>query len=157
MKLKLLRRGLALAASGFLLLASPALRAHEGEDGERMLERMKGELALSDDQFDKVKTEANLDRDLSKPLAERIVLDMDSLKVLLDKKASDADLKPVIAKIKDDRAAMDAQRDAHMDALQQILTPLQQAKAILLMRGRMAQDRAAGDGPGSEKAKDAKP
>jgi hypothetical protein len=151
---KFARRGLVSAGIAALLLAAPASRlraddaastapaapaaddkgADNGDKMEgKMLEHMTKALDLTDDEVAKVKAEGESNRAAMKPLRDKVKLDMDSLKVLVDKKASDSDLSAAIATFKTDRKAVEAQQSAHMDALQAILTPMQQAKGIFMM------------------------
>ena len=146
MNTKILRKGLALACLG-LLLAAPALRADDGKDGggpdgqAKMLERMKKDLDLSDSQADQLKAEDASDWVEVKTLRDKLALDVDSLKLLVDKKAGDDELIPAIAVVKSDRQAMDQQRSKHMDAMQAILNPTQQAKGIVKMAEHMKHDK----------------
>ncbi|HXB98378.1 MAG TPA: hypothetical protein VNZ54_10005 [bacterium] len=154
-----LRKGLVYAGLGILLLAAPTLRADDGKDGmdgkggpeaqARMLDRMKADLDLSDGQVAKVKAEDTDDMAAGAMLRDKMMLDVDKLRVLVDKKADADDLNAAIAVVKGDKANLDAQKAKHMDAMQEILTPLQQAKGILMMVERMKHEKgpdAAKDG-----------
>jgi Spy/CpxP family protein refolding chaperone len=124
----------ALAGLGLLLLAAPALHAH-GDDamGKDWLEHMKKDLQLSDTQYSQVKDEVKADKDACKTQQDKMALDVDTLKVLVDKKASDDELTPAIATLKADYKDKQAQMATHMEAMQAILTPLQQAKEVIKM------------------------
>jgi Spy/CpxP family protein refolding chaperone len=148
-----LRKGLALACLG-LLLAAPALRADDSPDGKggpeaqgKMLDHMKKDLDLSDSQADQIKAENAADWVQVKTLRDKMKLDVDSLKVLVDRKAADDELVPAIGAVKADRQAMDEQKAKHMDAMQAILNPTQQAKGILMMMEHMKHDKGPDGGP----------
>ena len=137
------RHGIILTGLGLLLLAAPGLRSDDGKDGKDgkdcwMLERMTKELGLSTDQVAKVKD----------PLKDKLKLDVDSLKVLIDKKADDGDLKPAIAGIKADLLALEGQKANHLDSLAQILTSTQQAKGIVMMCEEMKHGKGPHGKPG---------
>ncbi len=142
-----LRKGLAFACLG-LLLAAPALRADDGKDGKggpeaqaAMIDKMKADLDLSDAQVAKVKAENADDLAAGKTLHAKMLLNVDKLRLLVDNKAGADELNAAIAAVKGNKADLDAQKAKHMDALQDLLTPLQQAKAILMMVGRMERDK----------------
>jgi Spy/CpxP family protein refolding chaperone len=157
MTMEWIRRILVSAALCLLFLATPTLRADDtaptGDKGgkmhDRMMNHMKEALGLSDDQVSKLKDENKANREASKPLREKMTLDKDNLKLLVDKKASDDDLKAAIASLKEDRKAMQALNQKHMDAMQEILTPMQQAKAIFMMHGHRG--HGWGHGAGMDK------
>ena len=140
------KRGLALAGLGLMIFAAPALRAHEGMDGmkgmkgmddAKMLEHMKVELSLNDHQAAQVKAEYATDGEACKLLRDKMELDVAKLKVMVDKKAGNDELKPVIVMIRADQRALEAQKEKHIDAMQEILEPKQQAKAIFMMQEHM--------------------
>jgi hypothetical protein len=134
MNFKFPGRPWAVAGLGLMLLAAPALHAHDGDTmGKEMLQHMKKDLKLSEGQYSQVKDEYKANLDACKALQDKMTLDVDTLKVLVDKKASDDDLTPAIATLKADHKAMQAQMADHMDAIQAILTPGQQAKEIIKM------------------------
>ncbi|HTB34061.1 MAG TPA: hypothetical protein VK842_04310 [bacterium] len=139
MNTKFLTKSVAFACLG-LLLSAPALRADEGKDGKggpeaqaRMLDKMKVDLDLTDSQVSKVKAENADDMAAEKMLRDKMMLNVDKLRLLVDNKAGADELNASIAMIKGNKADMDAQKAKHMDAMQEILTPMQQAKGILMM------------------------
>ena len=98
---------------------------------------MKKELGLSDDQAKKFEEVAKAGREAEKALMDKAKLDLDSLRLLVDKKAADGDLTAQIEKLKADKQAIEAQRQKDMDAKAAILSPMQQAKAAIMMADRM--------------------
>ena len=146
MVVKFAQKGLVLAGLGLLLLAAP-LRAEDGKecwDGRggqepeaQMLHRMKKELKLTSDQVDQVKQTDKADEATCKPFRDKLKLDVDSLRVLVDKKASDADLKTAIALIRDDVKAVKDSKSKHFDGIFDILTPSQQAKEVFIISKHM--------------------
>jgi hypothetical protein len=152
------RHGIILTGLGLLLLAAPGLRSDDGKgwdgkdgkDGKDcwMLERMTKELGLSTDQVAKVKDLDKADKKACDPLKDKLKLDVDSLKVLIDKKADDGDLKPAIAGIKADLLALEGQKANHLDSLAQILTSTQQAKGIVMMCEEMKHGKGPHGKPG---------
>jgi len=152
---------MAIAALGVAttIWGSPLLNAGEaGKDGGQGWgkgrgEHMKKELGLSDDQAEKFKAAQKAQMDAMKPLQEKQKLDIDSLRVLVDKKAADKDLSAAIAAIKADHQAIEEQQKKHREAMAQLLTPLQQAKAVLMMgdmgerwAGKMGHGKGMGKG-----------
>jgi Spy/CpxP family protein refolding chaperone len=122
-----------------------------GKQGESMIEEMKKDLGLSAAQAGQLKAELKADRAVCKPLEAKMTLDVDRLKVLVDKKAADGDLKPVIAEVVADHQALQAQMSAHWGAMQAILTPTQQAKEALHLHARMQHGMKAMHGEKDDK------
>jgi Spy/CpxP family protein refolding chaperone len=139
-KLRIAMTAIGLAA---IISAAPGLRAddadkggeHKGWGGHE--EMMKKELGLSDDQEAKMKALDKAGAEAMKPLMDKAKLDVDSLRVLVDKKASDDQLKAAVDGLKADKKAMDDERQKQMDDKAAILTPLQVAKAAIAMADRM--------------------
>ena len=150
MKSKFLKRCLVSAGLSALLLGAPTLRSDEGKDGgqweTKMLDHMNEKLELNAGQLEKVKAESKSNREAAKAIREKLTLDMDSLKVLVDKKAGDAELKAAIALVKADHKAQAEQMAKHMEAMAAILTPLQQAKGLFMMREGMERRGMGGEG-----------
>jgi Spy/CpxP family protein refolding chaperone len=122
---------------------TPLLNAHDADKdngkeehgawGKERGEHMKKELGLSDEQAEKFKAARKAQMEAMKPLREKQKLDIDSLRVLVDKKASDKDLSAAIESIKADHKAIEEQEKKHREAMAALLTPMQQAKFILSM------------------------
>jgi len=147
MNTKLLRKSLALACLG-LMLGAPALRAHDGKDGKggpeaqaKMIDKMKADLDLTDGQVAKVKEECIGDEAAEKMLRDKMMLNVDRLRLLVDKKAGADELTAAITLVKDNKTDLEAQKAKHMDAMQEILTPMQQAKGILMMVDLMEHEK----------------
>jgi Spy/CpxP family protein refolding chaperone len=139
-KLRIAITAIGLAA---VIGSSHSLRADDADKGGDHKawggreEMMKKELGLSDDQVAKMKELDKANAEAMKPLMEKAKLDVDSLRVLVDKKASDSDLKAAVEGLKADKKAMDEERQKEMDAKEAILNPLQVAKAAISMADRM--------------------
>jgi Spy/CpxP family protein refolding chaperone len=156
---------IAIAALGLATAfwGTPLLNAHDadkdgGKDagkeehggwGKERGEHMKKELGLTDEQAEKFKAARKAQMETMKPLMEKQKLDIDSLRVLVDKKASDKDLSAAIEGIKADHKAIEEQQKKHREAMAALLTPMQQAKFILSM-GAMG-ERMMGGGMGMHK------
>lgn len=125
-------------AAGILLLGTMPLHADKamkkgmGEKG-KMMSQMKDDLGLTDDQAAKMKAIHKENHEATKALRNKVDADLANLKVLVDKKASDTELSALIATLKSDHEALQAAEKKHRDAMQQILTPLQQAKMVIQM------------------------
>jgi Spy/CpxP family protein refolding chaperone len=98
---------------------------------------LKEKLGLTDEQVAKFKDARKADREAMKPLMEKMKTDVDSLRVLVDKKASDKDLSAQLDVLKADKEAVDEQRKKQMDAMAADLTPLQKAKFVINMADHM--------------------
>ena len=147
-KLRIMIAALSVATA---IAGTPRLNAHEmdkGKDGgheegkgegrgDRMGGRLKEELGLTDAQADKLKAARKDQMEAMKALMEKQKLDVDSLRLLVDKKASDAELTKAIATVKADHEALQAQEKKQREAMAALLTPIQQAKMIIQMSERM--------------------
>ncbi len=133
------RKLFAILGLGAMLLGAPALRAdhHEGKSEGDMIPGMKEKMGMSDAQMEKVKAARKAHMEAMKPLREKMKADMDTLKGLVDKKGSDAKLKTSISAVKEDYKAIQDQQKKHHEAMQEFMTPMQQAKAILMMGEHM--------------------
>jgi Spy/CpxP family protein refolding chaperone len=143
---------MAMTALGLVALISGAPRLHaddtdkggkeasqEGKAWGHGHEGMKEELGLSDDQAKQLKEAREANEKVMKPLMEKLKLDLDSLRVLVDKKAADADLKSALDGLKADHKAMEEQRAKQMEGMALLLTPMQQAKWAVSMADHMMQ------------------
>jgi Spy/CpxP family protein refolding chaperone len=152
---KTFRRTVVSAGLGVLVLGLATLHAEksmEGDDAnggmdgrakmaDHMKEHFKKALGLSDDQAKKVEELNKSDRESGKLLKDKVGADLANLKVLVDQKAGDAELKTAIESLKKDHMAEQDARMKHMEAMQAILTPMQQAKAAIMMSERMGHGR----------------
>jgi len=98
---------------------------------------LKEKLGLTDEQAAKFKDARKANREAMQPLMEKMKTDVDSLRVLVDKKASDKDLSAQLDTLKADKQAVDDQQKKQMDAMAAILTPLQKAKFVINMADHM--------------------
>ncbi len=121
----------------------PAMQGDQGKDadgGKDRIEHMKDKLGLTDDQAAKIKEAFMKQKEAIKPLRDQEKIDMDTLQQKVDSKASDADIKALLDKLKaDHKLVMDTQ-ERSMDKIRTILNPTQQAQMVLMMmRGPMGQ------------------
>ena len=119
------------------LSADMGMKGHGDMMGGKMMEHMMKKLELTDDQAKQMKALHKADQDANKALMDKMETDIASLKALLKKKASDADLSALISTLKDDHKAMQEAMQANHEAMMQILTPVQQAKMVLHMHEHM--------------------
>jgi Spy/CpxP family protein refolding chaperone len=103
-----------------------------GHDG-----MMKEKLGLTDEQVAKFKDARKANREAMQPLMEKMKTDVDSLRVLVDKKASDKDLSAQLDALKADKQAVEDQQKKQMEDMAAVLTPLQKAKFVISMADRM--------------------
>jgi Spy/CpxP family protein refolding chaperone len=138
MKTMILSRSLAIAALG-LLLAGP-LRAndmhYDGMD-EASMDRSFNGLDLSSEQKTKLRDARRENRDAMKSIWDRKEDHLKALKEEVDRKASDSEIEATLKELKDDKEAMESQRDKFHDKLEDILTPTQKAKWVLAVMGKM--------------------
>jgi Spy/CpxP family protein refolding chaperone len=151
---------IAMTAIGLAAIISGAPRLHaddmdksakpEGHEGwgEGRGGRMKEELGLTDDQAKKMKEAHEADEKAMKPLMEKLKLDIDSLRLLVDKKAGDSDLKASLDTLKADHKAVEEQRGKQMEAMGAMLTPMQEAKMAVSMADRMMKGGMMGEHEG---------
>lgn len=139
-------------AAALLLPGALAVRAHahdgdedeqsehqgppEGGMREKMADRMKEKLGLSDDQATKLKDAMKAHGEASKPIMEKVKAGMEKLRDQVKSKAADADIKATLADLKTQRAAMQAEESKFHDSLAGFLTPTQQAKMLIGMMAR---------------------
>jgi Spy/CpxP family protein refolding chaperone len=150
-----------------LLFSSPLLRADEGggDKGQPPMamggegeghpggphgDMMKKKLELSDEQEKKMKEEHKANEAVIKPLREKIKIDVDTLRLLVDKKASDSELSKALDELQADRKALQAQQEKHISDLRAILNPMQQAKMAVSMAGMMEHGMMGGRMEGHE-------
>jgi len=124
--------------------------------------RMKEKLGLTDDQAAKVKELFKRLGEETKPLREQAKIDMDTLRLKVDSKAPDSEIKKILEALTLDRKKMEEGRKKLQDQLALILTPTQRAKMIMrleerggkMMKGMGGRRMGGGGGPEGEKAKD---
>jgi Spy/CpxP family protein refolding chaperone len=102
------------------------------------IEKMKEDLGLSDDQVTQIQKLFSEQMGSIKPLRDQLKTDMETLQQKMDSMAKDPEVKEVLEKFKSDRKILEEAQAKLMDRLSAILTPTQEAKAILEMdkRGR---------------------
>jgi Spy/CpxP family protein refolding chaperone len=108
----------------------------EGAMGMGRLDKMKEKLGLTDSQAAKVKDLFKQQRESNKPLRDQMKIDMDTLQQKVDAKASDSELKDLLDKLQKDRESVESARKKMVDGMRDILTPTQQAKMVLSMKGK---------------------
>ncbi len=149
-------RYVSMAAIAAVIAVGPAVADMKGgRDGDGkggpMMKRMAKKLELSQTQQDQVK-KLNEGRGPSmKPLREKMRDQMKQLRALVEKKASDGEISPVLAQVKQSHAAIRAAEEKHHEAMAAVLTPTQQAKMALWM-GHQARERW-GKGKGKGKGR----
>ena len=70
-----------------------------------------------------------------KPLREQLRIQLDELRLLVDKKAGDAQLTAKLDELKKTRKTLDDNREKFMERMAAILTPEQKARLVLRMEG----------------------
>jgi Spy/CpxP family protein refolding chaperone len=161
---------LALGLGAALLFSAPPLRADEAGDkgqppkdapglaeqgehpGGQHGDMMKKKLDLSDEQDQKMKEAHKANQAAMKPLKEKLKIDVDTLRLLVDKKASDSELSKALDELHKDRLAMQALQEKHIAELKAILNPMQQAKLAVSMAGMIEHGMMGGmmEGHGHE-------
>jgi|GEM_PF-3036537 len=104
--------------------------------GEFMINRMKKEMNLTDEQITKVTLLFTSFRSYMLPLIKTNVKDMMDLRDKLFIGATDADIRPFLSSVNADNAKIAEAQKNFRDSLDAILTPIQQAK-LLVMRDEM--------------------
>ncbi len=107
-----------------------------GMMGGGRLEKMKEKLGLADGQVSQLKGLFKSQGKTMKPLRDQLKIDMDTLQQKVDQKASDGDLRKLLDKLDAESREMQAGREKMKAQLRSILTPTQQAKFVLGMRGK---------------------
>ena len=139
---KTVRSAMILKSAAIMLFAAAPLSAHmgtkdQGVMGEKMMDHMMEKLDLTDAQAKQMKALHKTEKEANKALMDKMEVDIAKLKVLLKKKAPDADLSALISNLKDGHKAMQGAMLANHEAMMEILTPVQQAKMILQMHEHM--------------------
>jgi Spy/CpxP family protein refolding chaperone len=146
--MKSLCRLTAVLFSAVLLLGASALRAGDAPEGAKgkgdregkRIEMLKAKLDLSDSQVAQLKEAFKGQKEAGKALRDKVKADQANLAVLVDKKASDDQLKAALKELSADRKAMMEQGAKAKEAMEAILTPMQQAK----MAGMMGERKGKG-------------
>lgn len=138
--MQIMKRIVSALFAGMLLLAAPAMHADDkkGHDPHAQWDRfdmLKKRLGLTADQVSQWKDAEKGDREQGKLLKDKTKADEASLAVLVDEKASDDDLKAGLDLLEKDHQAMQASREKKIGTLKGILTPMQQAKLVMMMGG----------------------
>jgi Spy/CpxP family protein refolding chaperone len=142
MNFKIARRALALgflaalALPGIRLSAEMNMKDHGGMD-KKMMDRMMKKLDLSDSQAKQMKALHKEQRTENEELCGKMDANLASLKVLIEKKASDAELTALVSTLQDEYKAMHMAQHENCEAMLKILTPLQQAKMLVNMHEAM--------------------
>jgi Spy/CpxP family protein refolding chaperone len=140
-------KGALLALVAGALLAAPALRAddkpaqaeqkgHSWRGHGDKFDGMKQWLGLTDDQVAQWKKVETGQREAGKLLRDKLKAEQAQLAVLVDEKASDGKLTEALKALEADGKAMREQGQKQREAIQAILTPLQQAKLVLARQGK---------------------
>jgi Spy/CpxP family protein refolding chaperone len=95
----------------------------------------KEKIGLTDDQVTKLKDLMKNQREETKTLADQMRVDMDTLKLKIDSKASDDTIKSLLDNLSAEKKKLQAKREDFINQAKQILTPTQQAKFLLAMKG----------------------
>lgn len=117
------------------------------EMGEKMEERIKEKLGLTDDQAAKFKDARKAHGEATKPLHRKMRDGIAKLGDQLQDKASDGDIKATLDSLKSVRQAMSAEEEKFHDSLASFLTPTQQAKLVMGMAQHMHERMMGPNGP----------
>ncbi|HTB21972.1 MAG TPA: hypothetical protein VK914_04640 [bacterium] len=126
---------------GTLLLAAPSLRADDGMDQGHAhghwdkFKMLQKQLGLTDDQVSQWKAAEKDQGEKAKLLADRTKADLDQLAVLVDEKASDEELKAGLKALEADHKEKMSRDEKKIETMKGILTPMQQAKLVVMMFG----------------------
>lgn len=126
---------------GTLLFAAPGLRADDGMDRAPMhghwdkFKMLQKKLDLTDDQVSQWKAAEKGQGEKAKLLGDKTKADFAELAVLVDEKASDEDIKAGLKSLESDRKEKMAVEAKKIETMKEILTPMQQAKLVLMMFG----------------------
>jgi hypothetical protein len=96
---------------------------------------LKKKLDLSDDQVSQWRDAEKGQMEKTKLLRDKTKADLAELAVLVDEKASEGDLKAGLEALTADHKEMKAREEKQMETLRGILTPMQQAKLVVMKFG----------------------
>jgi Spy/CpxP family protein refolding chaperone len=139
---------------GTLLLAAPAMHADDRMDRGQghghwdKFDMLKKQLGLTDEQVSQWKESEKGQKQEMKLLGDEAKADLAELVVQVDQKASDTVLEASLKTLMADHKAMQASTEKQMDTLREILTPMQQAKLVVMMFGHHRRGEAYGGGWG---------
>lgn len=91
----------------------------------------KDKFGLTDSQIQKLKDLMKKHKDETQALTDQIKIDMDTLKLKVDSKASDDEIKTLLDNLLAEKKSMQAKQQSFIDEARTILTPAQQAKFLL--------------------------
>jgi Spy/CpxP family protein refolding chaperone len=94
----------------------------------------KEKMGLTVDQAAKLKDLMKNQREETRALADQMKVDMDTLKLKVDSKASDDQIKTLLDNLSAQKKKMQAKREEFINQAKGILTPTQQAKFLLAMK-----------------------
>jgi Spy/CpxP family protein refolding chaperone len=133
---------------GTLLLAAPTMHADEmmdhGHGHWDKFAMLKKQLGLTEDQVSQWKAADKSEKDAMKLLGDQAKADLAQLAVLVDQKASDEVLTAGLNTLMADHKAIEASKQKQMDAIREILTPMQQAELVGMMYGGHGRGKAYG-------------
>ncbi len=144
--MNIFKRGLGMVAAGLLLLAAGSAHGDEGmgsgmamsQGGQTQMDGaschwddLKKSLNLSDSQLRRWKAAEKSQHSQAKLLHDQMRADADRLAVLVDKHASDADLKAALDRLETDHQAMRRLKEGRLETLKGILNPRQQAQLVV--------------------------
>ena len=105
-------------------------------EGNRIV-RIQEKLGLTDDQVKKIKAIGESTRKALEPLQKQQADDVKAIREKLNAGGTDADLKPLLEKLEADHKSIADARKAELDQIREILTPIQQAKAVVALSEKM--------------------
>jgi Spy/CpxP family protein refolding chaperone len=126
---------------GTLLFSAPGLRADDPMDKASMhghwdkFKLLQKKLDLTDDQVAQWKAAEKGQGEKAKLLSDRTKADLAELAVLVDENAPDADLKAGLKSLEADHREKMAREAKKIETMKGILTPMQQAKLVVMMFG----------------------
>lgn len=114
-----------------------------GMMGQGHLGMLKKKLGLTDSQADKLKDLFKKQMEENKTLRDQAKVDMDTLQLKVDSKASDDEIHKLLDKLDSEHQSLQSSREKMKAKIREILTPTQQAKMLLGMKkmGMMGQWR----------------
>jgi Spy/CpxP family protein refolding chaperone len=124
-----------------------------GWQGDGGTDGWKDKFGLSDSQAGKLKDLFKKHRGETQAVVDQIKIDLDTLKLKVDTKASDDQVQALLDALKADQKKFRAQTDAFTDQLKPILTPTQRAKFLLAVMEHWKWGRGMMGHPGMEKGK----
>jgi Spy/CpxP family protein refolding chaperone len=131
-----------------------------GMMGQDHLGMLKKKLGLTDDQSEKLKALFKKQMEENKTLRDQTKIDMDTLQLKVDSKASEDEIHKLLDKLDTEHRSLQSSREKMKGKVREILTPTQQAKMLLGMKkmgkmGSWGQHRGMGKGrDGHGKGKD---